>query len=143
MQRKKEKNRKRVLKRRQERLKDFRYTIPLWTREKANILIQNTERRLQQRLGLDARRAERERKKTVLELQKRGDHIPIELLTLIPNPDVERKREEERAQLDEEMEDQDQSDDGFITFEYTDDEEEDDDTELDPFRDLIDPNLYA
>jgi len=42
------------------------------------------------------------------------------------------------------MEDQDQSDDGFIAFKYTDDEEEEeDDTELDPFRDLIDPNLYA
>jgi len=41
------------------------------------------------------------------------------------------------------MEDQDQSDDGFIAFEYTDDEEEEDDAELDPFRDLIDPNLYA
>jgi len=41
------------------------------------------------------------------------------------------------------MEDQGQSDDGFIAFKYTDDEEEEDDTELDPFRDLIDPNLCA
>ena len=69
-------------------------------------------------------------------------------MTPILDPDVKRKREEERAQseegaqLDEEMDDQDQSDDGFIAFEYTNDEEEDD-TKLDPFRDLIDPNLYA
>ena len=64
-------------------------------------------------------------------------------MTPILDLDVKRKREEERAQLDEEMDDQDQSDDGFIAFEYTDDEEDYDDTELDPFRDLIDPNLYA
>jgi hypothetical protein len=55
-----------------------------------------------------------------------------------------------RAQLDEELaeeiENQDQLDDGFIAFEYTEEEEEEeeeDDDEEDPFRDLIDPDLYT
>ena len=105
---------------------------------------------MQQRAGIDARRAERDRKKTIGELQKRGDHIPIELLTLIPDPDIERKIEElkesQLAEENQEIEDQVQSDDGFIAFEYTEDEdeeEEEEEEELDPFRDLIDPNLYT
>jgi len=100
--------------------------------------LQNTERRMQERKGIDARRAERDRKKTILQLQKRGDHIPIELLTPIPDPDVERKIEEERrkgAQLDEEMEDHDQSD-GFIAFDSTSEEAEEE-------EDLIDPALFT
>ena len=78
---------------------------------------------MQERKGIDARRAERQRKKAVLQLQKRGDPIPIELLTPIPNLDVKRKREEERSkgatqmdeELDEEMEVHNQLD-GFIAF---------------------------
>jgi len=63
---------------------------------------------MQERKGIDARRAERQRKKAILQLQKRGDPIPIKLLTPIPDPDVERKREaqlDKGAQLDEGIED--------------------------------------
>ena len=104
--------------------------------------LQNIERRMQERKGIDARWAERERKKTILQLQKRGDHIPIELLTPIPDPDVERKIEEERrkgAQLDEEMEDHDQSN-GFIAFDVTSEEEEEEEEEE---EDYIDPALFT
>jgi len=70
---------------------------------------------MQERAVIEARRAEREKKRTVLELQKRGDHIPIELLTPILDPDVQRKRE---AELGKDREDTIQLDKGtgFIGF---------------------------
>jgi len=37
---------------------------------------------MKERERINARRAEREGKKIILDLQKRGDHIPIELLAL-------------------------------------------------------------
>jgi len=89
---------------------------------------------MQERKGIDARWAERQRKKAVLQLQKRGDPITIELLTPIPNPDVERKKE---AQLDNMA----QLDDGFIRFDTTSEEEEEEEEE-DLFEDHIDPDLF-
>jgi hypothetical protein len=44
--------------------------------------LQDIERRMKERERINARRAEREGKKIILGLQKRGDHIPIGLLTL-------------------------------------------------------------
>ena len=92
------------------------------------------ERRMQQREGINARRAERERKKTILELQKRGEHIPIELLTAIVDPDIKRKIEaqlntERDRERDGEKEDTIELDDGFIRFDTASEEEEEEEEE--------------
>ena len=89
---------------------------------------------MEQRKGIDARRAERERKKAVLALQKRGAPVPIELLTPIVDPDVGRDVGQDVGQ------DGDGDGDGFIRFDTESEEEEEE--EEDPFRDLIDPDLF-
>jgi hypothetical protein len=99
---------------------------------RASKKLQRMEAEMERKKGVDARRAERARKKALLQLQRSGAPIPGQLLVPIPDPDVERKKQEEQA---EQLANQDEESDGFIAFPLSEEEEEEEDN--------IDPALFS
>ncbi|KAL5351021.1 hypothetical protein ACLOAV_004595 [Pseudogymnoascus australis] len=65
----------------------------------------NLEHKLQLRAGIDARKAEKARRQELLEFQKRNPRTepPRELLQAIVDPDIERRRREEDAELQRQL----------------------------------------
>ncbi|ELR06216.1 hypothetical protein VC83_07902 [Pseudogymnoascus destructans] len=79
----------------------------------------NLEYKLQLRAGIDAQRAERVRKRELLEFQRSNPdtELPRELLEVIIDPDIERRRQKEEEEKEEQLHRQLASEEsGFVDF---------------------------
>ncbi|ELR04213.1 hypothetical protein GMDG_06628 [Pseudogymnoascus destructans 20631-21] len=65
----------------------------------------NLEYKLQLRAGIDARRAERVRKRELLEFQRSNPdtELPRELFEIIIDPDIKRRRQKEEEEKEEQL----------------------------------------
>ena len=111
-------------------------------RERKRML--NIEHKLQLRAGIDAHKAEKARKRELLEFQKSNPYTepPQELLQVIIDPDVERRSREEEEELQQQLAIEES---GYVEFAGLDydmlNSASDSDDESLP--DNLDPNLFS
>ena len=108
-------------------------------RERRRML--SIEYKLQLRAGIDARRAERVRKRELLEFQRShpDSEPPRELLQAIIDPDVERRRREEEEELQRQLAVEES---GFVDFTGLNYGTIDSGSDNESLDSNIDPNLF-